>query len=247
MSFFLLLLSAAAEFLPLPNLAPTRDFEQICFLFQSYMLPLHGVYPYKTHQTSFQCLSWDELLVPCPSLPSFSLLFSWSPLSISSHLQQKRDQKNPQKLPLCPLISCSRLLVSIPFETSHFSPFIIPFQRLLSLVGQNWQHFPLNLSVSSWKIKKSFYSIPTYASCFSSFFPWFKGCFKRHTTVSSNPISCVQMIKQLWRIKKIDTFFCCCCLFCSMPRKGEVLPELRRIVSNYQIHKQLNGSELNVV
>lgn len=142
MSFFPLLLSAADEYLQPPNLAPTRDFEQICFLFQSYMLPLHGVYPYKTHQTSFQCMSWDELLVPCPSLPSFSLLFSWSPLSISSHLQQKRDNK-PSKTPS---LSPHKLFLSVglhPFRNKPFLSFYLPLSKASVSCGTELTTFSL--------------------------------------------------------------------------------------------------------
>lgn len=66
------------------------------------------------------------------------------------------------------------------------------------------------------------------------------------TQNSNNPISRAEMIKQLRRIKRIDTFFCCCCLFNATTGREEVLPQLSRDCVQLP-NKQLNGREPKVV
>lgn len=130
---------------------------------------------------------WHALLVLHLPLPSFlSSLFTVSYLIAQAWPKTKKwtKKKKFKDLPGRHLMSCCCLP---SFLTSHFSPFIFPFQSLLFLVAKKWQRLLLYRSVNKWgKKKKSASSHLCWMSL--SFFYDLRAGWNDTKKCSNNPI-----------------------------------------------------------
>lgn len=187
-----------------------------------------------------------------PPLPSLLSVLFISPISFSlRHDLKQRMDKKLQK-PSMSVTSWAHVVCrSLSLYNKPFLSFHLPLSKAFRFLRDwKWQRILLHLSVNRQREKKGkkkkVVLFPPVLDVLL-FLLWFKGGLKWHTKKNkkqpqSNTISCAEMIKQLRRIKRIDTFFCCRCLFNATTAREEVLPALSGDCIQLP-NKQLNGTQ----